>query len=124
MSQKLLSAAVKGMIGGGIAVGITILFHSFVLPTQNLAWALVAVSVGSFFSGFFAEYSDKMICETDVGDKRKQYIAIGSVFFILGVTNAMNNRISSALYILAGFLFGTAAYRNSDKDIPEYLDDL
>nr|EGQ40881.1 MAG: hypothetical protein J07AB56_01270 [Candidatus Nanosalinarum sp. J07AB56] len=117
-----MSSVVKGLIGGGIAVTITLLFHLFVISAGGLAWALVAVSIGSFFSGFFAEYSGKIVDETEESDKTQNYIALAFALFALGVADVLNNTVSSGLLILGGLLFGIAAYRESEGNISEYFD--
>jgi hypothetical protein len=112
---------IKGLMGAGIAVTLTLLFHGLVMPTSELPYVLVAVVVGSFISAFFAEYTGEIICQDEEEDKKDQYIAVGSVFFILGVTNVMDNKIASAGWIIASILFAAAAYRESDKDLRELL---
>ncbi|MFB6245642.1 MAG: hypothetical protein ABEJ03_04840 [Candidatus Nanohaloarchaea archaeon] len=119
--SKLSSAVLKGLIGSAIAVVITLVFHSLVISTSELSWALIAVTIGSFFSGFFAEYTDKIICEAENNDTKDNYITIASVFFILGITDVMDNSIASALYILGSILFGIAAYKEWEGNISDYL---
>ncbi|MFB6242190.1 MAG: hypothetical protein ABEJ36_05325 [Candidatus Nanosalina sp.] len=118
---KIASSVIKGLIGGGIAVTLTLLFHGLVIPTSDLPYVLLAVVVGSFISAFFAEYTGKIVCEDEEEDKKDQYIAISSVFFILGVINVMDNKIASAGWIIASLLLAVAAYRESDKNIREVL---
>jgi len=43
-----------GLVGMIIGVIITYLVHLIIISTQDLIWALSAVSYASFFSGFFA----------------------------------------------------------------------
>lgn len=112
---KIASSVIKGLIGAGIAVTLILLFHGLVMSTSDLQYVLLAVVIGSFISGFFAEYTGKIVCEDEEEDKKDQYITIGSVFFILGVTNVMDNKIASAGWIIASILFAAAAYRESDK---------
>lgn len=118
---KIASSVIKGLIGGGIAVTLTLLFHGLVIPTSDLPYVLLAVLVGSFISAFFAEYTGKIVCEDQEEDTKDQYIALSSVFFILGVTNVMDNKIASAGWIIGSLLFAAAAYRESDQKIRELL---
>jgi hypothetical protein len=47
--------AVSGVIS--LAIGVSATYAvSYLLPTQNLQWALTAVGFASFFSGFFSSY--------------------------------------------------------------------
>ncbi|MFB6209799.1 MAG: hypothetical protein ABEJ56_06730 [Candidatus Nanohaloarchaea archaeon] len=119
--NKFVSAIIKGIIGSGIAILITVLFHSFIISTSALEWALIAVTMGSFFSGFFAEYTDKIVCEGEENDRKDNYITLASVFFILGITDVMDSRIASGLYVLGSILFGIAAYREWEGNISDYL---
>jgi hypothetical protein len=116
---RIASSVIKGLIGAGIAVTLTLLFHGLVMSTSDLPYVLLAVVIGSFISAFFAEYTGNIVCEDEEEDKKDQYIAIGSVFFILGVTNVMDNKIASAGWIIASILFAAASYRESDKNMKE-----
>jgi hypothetical protein len=118
---SIANSIIKGLIGGGIAVTLALLFHGLIMPTSDLPYVLLAVITGSFISAFFAEYTGEIVCEDEEENTRDQYIALGSVFFILGVTNVMDNKIASAGWIIASILFAAAAYRESDKDLRELL---
>ncbi|MFB6214187.1 MAG: hypothetical protein ABEJ07_06545 [Candidatus Nanohaloarchaea archaeon] len=115
--EKVSSAVIKGFIGAAVAGILTIIFHSIIIPISGLAWALVAVTFGSFFSGFFAEYTQKIVCEGEENDRKDQFITLASVFFILGVTNPMENNIAAALYLIGSAFFGLAAYREWDDPL-------
>lgn len=113
---KLLEASIKGLIGAGIAGLFTVAVHNFLVPARGLSWALVAVVLGAWFSGFFSEITDEIICKEDFeGDKKEEYTSIGAVFVVLGVT-VYDNIVSSSLMVIGGLLFLLAAYRESDKD--------
>lgn len=118
---KIASSVIKGLIGAGIAVTLTLLFHGLVMPTSDLPYVLLAVVIGSFISAFFADYTGEIVCEDEEEDTRDQYIALGSVFFTLGITNVMDNKITSAGWIIASILFAVAAYKESDKSIRKLL---
>jgi hypothetical protein len=66
---RLTNSLVKGLIGAVIAVGFTSAVHVFLFPSTDFLWALTAVSIGSFFSGFFAERSESF--EFPESDRRK-----------------------------------------------------
>ncbi|MDY6761786.1 MAG: hypothetical protein SVY41_01945 [Candidatus Nanohaloarchaea archaeon] len=121
IKSRLYSAAVKGGIGGSIAVIITFLFHNVAIPASGITWALIAVGVGAFFSGFFAEYTDKVCCggETSATD---QYLAVGSVLFVLGITDTVASTVTSALFLISSGFFFLAAYRESDADLTEIFE--
>lgn len=53
--EEFYSPAISGITGLAIALIITY-FVSLVAPTNDLEWALKAVGIASFFSGFFGNY--------------------------------------------------------------------
>jgi hypothetical protein len=114
---RIANSFIKGLIMSGAAVTLTLLFHGLIMPTSDLPYVLLAVITGSFISAFFAEYTGDIVCEDEEEDTRDQYIALGSVFFVLGVTNVMDNKIASAGWVIASLLFAVAAYVESDKSI-------
>ncbi len=118
---KLASAIIKALVGSGVAVTLTLLFHGLILPTSDLPYVLLSVVIGSFVSAFFADYTGDIVCEDEEEDTSQQYITLSSVFFILGVTNVMDNKIASAGWILASLLLAIAAYWEADKGIEEML---
>jgi hypothetical protein len=65
---RLTNSLVKGLIGAFIAVGFTSAVHVFLFPSTDFLWALTAVSIGSFFSSFFAEWSESF----ELSDSRRR----------------------------------------------------
>jgi hypothetical protein len=56
--DELKDPVVSGVISAAIALVITFGVAQ-VVPTQDLNWALTAVGVASFFSGFFSTYQNQ-----------------------------------------------------------------
>lgn len=50
---NLKEPLISGLISAVIGTGITYLV-SFIIETSELKWALIAVAIASFFSGFFS----------------------------------------------------------------------
>jgi len=51
LREEVISGATSTLIGLAATYGA-----SLTVPTQDLQWALIAVGLASFFSGFFSRY--------------------------------------------------------------------
>ncbi|NMI76819.1 hypothetical protein GLT92_00165 [Nanohaloarchaea archaeon] len=119
--KNVLEASVKGLIGSGIAVVLTLLFHQTVAPINSVELALIAVVAGSWFSGFFSSMTGNIICRDETEeDKQKQYMSVGTVLIVTGIM-LYDNPISIAAVIIGGLLFMLAAYRASEKELSDYI---
>lgn len=119
--KNVLEASVKGLLGSGIAVVLTLLFHQTVAPINSVELALIAVVAGSWFSGFFSSMTGNIICRDETEeDKQKQYMSVGTVLIVTGIT-LYDNPISRAAVIIGGLLFMLAAYRASEKELSDYI---
>ncbi|MFB6209820.1 MAG: hypothetical protein ABEJ56_06835 [Candidatus Nanohaloarchaea archaeon] len=122
-NEDWLNAVSKGFIGAAAAVLFTLVFHELIIPTSELAWALIAVSFGAFFSGFFAEITDEVICCDWSGEHDEVgaagYLALGSPFLVLSTT--ADDTLAGAGYLMASLLFYLAAYRESEYQISDYI---
>ena len=119
--KNVLEACVKGLLGSGIAVVLTLLFHQTVAPINSVELALIAVVAGSWFSGFFSSMTGNIICRDETEeDKQKQYMSVGTVLIVTGIT-LYDNPISRGAVIIGGLLFMLAAYRASEKELSDYI---
>ena len=119
--KNVLEACVKGLLGSGIAVVLTLLFHQTVASINSVELALIAVVAGSWFSGFFSSMTGNIICRDETEeDKQKQYMSVGTVLIVTGIM-LYDNPISRAAVIIGGLLFMLAAYRASEKELSDYI---
>jgi hypothetical protein len=119
--KNVLEACVKGLLGSGIAVVLTLLFHQTVASINSVELALIAVVAGSWFSGFFSSMTGNIICRDETEeDKQKQYMSVGTVLIVTGIT-LYDNPISRGAVIIGGLLFMLAAYRASEKELSDYI---
>lgn len=119
--KNVLEACVKGLLGSGIAVVLTLLFHQTVASINSVELALIAVVAGSWFSGFFSSMTGNIICRDETEeDKQKQYMSVGTVLIVTGIM-LYDNPISIAAVIIGGLLFMLAAYRASEKELSDYI---
>jgi hypothetical protein len=119
--KNVAEASVKGLLGSGIAVVLTLLFHQTVAPINSVDLALIAVVAGSWFSGFFSSMTGNIICRDETEeDKQKQYMSVGTVLIVTGIT-LYDNPISRGAVIIGGLLFMLAAYRASEKELSDYI---
>ncbi len=119
--KNVVEASVKGLLGSGIAVVLTLLFHQTVASINSVELALIAVVAGSWFSGFFSSMTGNIICRDETEeDKQKQYMSVGTVLIVTGIT-LYDDLISRAAVITGGVLFMLAAYRASEKELSDYM---